>query len=69
MELLGWGGGLERREIEAIEKIKKTFSSNSSLNELNKKSGKTFGLAELKKSMPNNTMFPWKGYYGFRLID
>ena len=69
MELVGWGGGLERREIEAIEKIKEIFSPIASLSELNKKSGKTFGLAELKKSMPNNTMFPWKGYYGFRLID
>ena len=61
MEVQDWGGGLTQHEVEAIEKIKQAFQAS----ENNKKvKGQEFDTLESLKSI-----FPWKGYSGFRFAD
>lgn len=61
MEVQDWGGGLTQHEVEAIEKIKQAFQAS----ENNKKvKGQRFDTLESLKSI-----FPWKGYSGFRFAD
>ncbi len=61
MEVQDWGGGLTQHEVEAIEKIKQAFQAS----ENNKKvKGQGFGTLKSLKSI-----FPWKGYSGFRFAD
>ena len=61
MEVQDWGGGLTQHEVEAIEKIKQAFQAS----ENNKKvKGQGFDTLESLKSI-----FPWKGYSGFRFAD
>lgn len=56
MEVQDWGGGLTQHEVEAIEKIKQAFHK--------KVKGQGFDTLESFKSI-----FPWKGYSGFRFAD
>lgn len=56
MEIKDWGGGLTRHEVAAIEKIKQAFADKKQ-----KKPLKDF--RELR------SVFPWKGYSGFRFVD
>ena len=61
MEVQDWGGGLTQHEVEAIEKIKQAFQ----VSENNKKvKGQGFDTLKSLKSI-----FPWKGYSGFRFAD
>lgn len=62
MEVKDWGGGLTAHEVEAIEKIKHAFSDSNKNNRSLKGQGLK-ALEELK------SIFPWKGYSGFRFAD
>lgn len=62
MEVKDWGGGLTAHEVEAIEKIKHAFSDSNKNNSSLKGKGLK-ALEELK------SIFPWKGYSGFRFAD
>ncbi|WP_039168138.1 AAA domain-containing protein [Gallibacterium anatis] len=61
MEVQDWGGGLTKHEVAAIEKMKQAFKQPESQT---KTTGKGF---EALKAL--RTMFPWKGYSGFRFVD
>ena len=61
MEVQDWGGGLTQHEVEAIEKIKQAFQASE-----NKKKVKGQGFDTLKSL---KSIFPWKGYSGFRFAD
>lgn len=67
MEVKYWEGGLTLHEVKAIEKIAKTFCSTTQKQE--EKPAKLGSLSDLKVlKSGGNTMFPWKGYAGFRLV-
>lgn len=61
MELQDWGGGLTQHEVDAIEKIKQAFQASK-----NSKKVKGQGFDTLKSL---KSIFPWKGYSGFRFAD
>ena len=61
MEIQDWGGGLTQHEVEAIEKIKQAFQASE-----NNKKVKGQGFDALKSL---KSIFPWKGYSGFRFAD
>ena len=61
MEVQDWGGGLTQHEVEAIEKIKQAFQASE-----NNKKVKGQGFDALKSL---KSIFPWKGYSGFRFAD
>lgn len=61
MEIQDWGGGLTQHEVEAIEKIKQAFQASE-----NNKKVKGQGFDTLKSL---KSIFPWKGYSGFRFVD
>ena len=61
MEVQDWGGGLTQHEVEAIEKIKQAFQASE-----NNKKVKEQGFDTLKSL---KSIFPWKGYSGFRFAD
>ena len=61
MELQDWGGGLTQHEVEAIKKIKQAFQAFE-----NNKKVKGQGFDTLKSL---KSIFPWKGYSGFRFAD
>lgn len=61
MEIQDWGGGLTQHEVEAIEKIKQAFQASE-----NNKKVKGQGFDTLKSL---KSIFPWKGYSGFRFAD
>jgi len=70
LEVEIWDGGLQEHEIAAIEKIKTAFS-DSATGTNKHVSGNSLGdqLQSLGFSNSNNTMFPWKGYAGFRFVE
>ena len=61
MEVQDWGGGLTLHEADAIEKMKQVFQAST-----NDKNKKLQGLSSLKQLQ---SVFPWKGYSGFRFAD
>ena len=61
MEVQDWGGGLTQHEVEAIKKIKQAFQASE-----NNKKVKGQGFDTLKSL---KSIFPWKGYSGFRFAD
>jgi len=61
MEVQDWGGGLTQHEVDAIEKIKQAFQASE-----NNKKVKGQGFDALKSL---KSIFPWKGYSGFRFAD
>ena len=61
MKIQDWGGGLTQHEVEAIEKIKQAFQASE-----NNKTVKRQGFDTLKSL---KSIFPWKGYSGFRFAD
>ena len=61
MEVQDWGGGLTQHEVDAIEKIKQAFQASE-----NKKKVKGQRFDRLKSL---KSIFPWKGYSGFRFAD
>ena len=67
MEVKLWEGGLQAQEISAIEKIKAAFSKPKLKN--NKQPKRGGSLQDQLRSIGGSTMFPWKGYAGFRFVD
>lgn len=65
MEIKLWEGGLQAQEIKAIDKIKATFAKSKLTNKTTTRGGSI--QDELCSS--NSSMFPWKGYAGFRFVD
>lgn len=73
MDVKYWEGGLSRQEIDAIEIIAKKFGPQKEQEKnLVPASGKPMKISSfdgLKQLMPESaSMWPWKGYAGFRLI-
>ncbi|KGJ89624.1 AAA domain-containing protein [Colwellia psychrerythraea] len=66
MEIELWEGGLLAHEVDAIEKIEKHFQNN---NKKTKKPVQNSSLKEQLAQVKNNSIFPWKGYAGFRFVD
>lgn len=66
MEIITWPGGLQSQEIKAIEKIEKNFKAVPGVKSKPAKSG---SLQDQLSSIGANSMFPWKGYAGFRFTD
>lgn len=62
-----WEGGLLAHEVDAITRIEKHFEETSFNLKSNNGSFKE-QLSGIKKSS-RPSMFPWKGYAGFRLVD
>lgn len=67
MDIDIWDGGLQEQEIEAIRKIEKAFSDTSSNGKNLPRPGISPVPAEGK--LGRDSMFPWKGYAGFRFVD
>lgn len=67
MDIKIWDGGLQEQEIEAIRKIEKAFSDTSSNGQSPSRQGISRVPAEDKPG--RDSMFPWKGYAGFRFVD
>ncbi|WDE03864.1 AAA family ATPase [Thalassomonas viridans] len=66
MDIEYWDGGLLTHEVDAIEKMEKTFSAEHNQAK-NVKLG-TFYKEQLD-SIKKRFIFPWKGYAGFRFVD
>lgn len=66
MEIKLWEGGLQTQEIRAIEKIKAAFTKPKIEN---KKPVRGGSMQEQLRSIGGSSMFPWKGYAGFRFVD
>lgn len=66
MEIKLWEGGLQTQEIRAIEKIKAAFTKPKIEN---KKPVRGGSMQEQLRSISGSSMFPWKGYAGFRFVD
>ena len=62
MQVVDCGGGLTAHEVEAIEKIKRAFSDST-------KSKQPFTGQGLQSLGQLKSIFPWKGYSGFRFAD
>lgn len=68
MDIKYWQGGLERHEIDAIEKIKNVLSTPQNPKPKGKESNKKQGFDALKAlKSPFNA--GWKGYAGFRFVN
>lgn len=68
MDIKYWQGGLERHEIDAIEKIKNVLSTPKNTKAQKKQSNKGQGFDALKALKPSYYS-GWKGYAGFRFIN
>ncbi|SGZ08870.1 AAA domain-containing protein [Moritella viscosa] len=66
MEIKLWEGGLQAQEIRAIDKIKAAFSKPKLEN---KKPTRGGSMQDQLRSIGGSSMFPWKGYAGFRYVD
>jgi len=62
-----WDGGLQEQEIKAIKTIEATFAQPLS-DATNKIRGGTL-RDQLRNTLKIESMFPWKGYAGFRFVD
>lgn len=68
MDIKYWQGGLERHEIDAIEKIKNVLSSPQTPKSQKKQQNKGQGFDALK-ALKTSFNTGWKGYAGFRFIN
>ena len=66
MDIKYWQGGLERHEIDAIEKIKNVLSAPKKQKSKGQKQGQGFDALKAVKASFNAG---WKGYAGFRFIN
>lgn len=68
VEVEYWDGGLQEQEIAAIEKIRSAFSGKK---EISRDSARGGTLKDQLGSLGlgRNSIFPWKGYAGFRFVD
>ncbi|MER3169933.1 AAA domain-containing protein [Salmonella enterica subsp. enterica serovar Chester] len=64
MEIKTWEGGLQAQELSAIEKIKSAFCTPQP-----KSPPRGSSLQDQLRSITGSSMFPWKGYAGFRFVD
>ncbi|EEX50957.1 nuclease-related domain-containing protein [Pasteurella dagmatis] len=62
MKVKYWHGGLTDHEVKAIEKIKQAFSDSEKVNQ-------SFKGKELQELEALKSIFPWRGYSGFRFAD
>lgn len=63
MEIQDWGGGMATHEVDAINKIKQTFK------EPDREASKKIKRKGLEALQSLKSIFPWKGYAGFRFAD
>tara|TARA_R110002033_G_scaffold170825_2_gene214394 strand:- start:6233 stop:11311 length:5079 start_codon:yes stop_codon:yes gene_type:complete len=64
-----WEGGLLAHEVDAIETIEKHFQDNTKGKQLQNKPSSGQSLQEQLQQVKGNSIFPWKGYAGFRFVD
>ena len=69
MEVVLWDGGLQQQEVAAIEKIQKHFQDKKSGKQNNKSKGTLANQLKAARGNSQESMFPWKGYAGFRFTD
>ncbi|MBV7547414.1 NERD domain-containing protein [Pseudomonas sp. PDM26] len=72
MEVRYWEGGLFAFEVEAIESMAKAFQANEAPAQpvAGPAKGNSFDVLKgLKKPEPTASMYPWKGYAGFRFAN
>lgn len=67
MDVKLWDGGLQSQEINAIVAIQKVFSTSAISTQ--SKPAKSGSLQDQLRSIGASSMFPWKGYAGFRFVD
>lgn len=67
MEIEIWDGGLQEQEIVAINKIRAEFSDAKPDGKPEARGGSI--REQLQNKLGRNSMFPWKGYAGFRFVD
>lgn len=67
MEVKRWDGGLHAQEIKAIEAMEKAFTAKANSTHIKTNSRGT--LQDQLRSIGASSMFPWKGYAGFRFVD
>jgi serine/threonine protein kinase len=67
LEIIIWDGGLQEQEIDAINIIKKAFSNVQPDNKTQARGGSL--QDQLESKLGRNSMFPWKGYAGFRFLN
>lgn len=67
MDIEIWDGGLQEQEVRAINKIKTAFSEQLVSPSQNKVRGGS--LRDQLGGLKQKSMFPWKGYAGFRFVD
>jgi serine/threonine protein kinase len=68
MDIKYWQGGLERHEIDAIEKIKNVLSAPQKQKSHKKEQNKGQGFDALK-ALKSSFNTGWKGYAGFRFVN
>jgi serine/threonine protein kinase len=68
MDIKYWQGGLERHEIDAIEKINNVLSSPKKQPNKGQKQKQGLGFDALKALKPSFNE-GWKGYAGFRFVN
>ncbi|WP_180559256.1 AAA domain-containing protein [Arsenophonus endosymbiont of Apis mellifera] len=71
MEVKYWEGGLEIQEVNAIEKLEKAFSPIA-INDSNINQSPQSMMAAQTETLTRkraNSMWPWKGYAGFRFVN
>lgn len=69
MKIELWEGGLLAHEVDAIETIEKLFQDNTKGKPLQNKPSSGQSLQEQLQQAKGNSIFPWKGYAGFRFVD
>lgn len=69
MEIEIWDGGLQEQEVAAIEKIKLAFSGKANKPKDLVRGGSLREQLQCSLDNTENSMFPWKGYAGFRFVD
>ncbi|ERK14360.1 hypothetical protein L580_3516 [Serratia fonticola AU-P3(3)] len=57
MDIRFWEGGLQSHELKAIKKLQQVFSKTSVTG------------GKQKQYTKSGSMFPWRGYAGFRFVD
>jgi len=68
MDIKYWQGGLERHEIDAIDKIKNVLSAPQKTKSQGNQRNKDQGFDALKALKPPFNE-GWKGYAGFRFVN
>ncbi|WP_257292563.1 AAA domain-containing protein [Endozoicomonas sp. ONNA1] len=71
MDVVLWHEGLQQQEIAAIEKIQKRFQPAKAGKQKSKGQSGSSMAQQLgaQLGIPQDSMFPWKGYAGFRFTD